>query len=441
MSFLSTTLRLCVLISCAIAYKHPLLGGALLTDDDNLLDKPNNPPFGISYKWEWQSQATLDDGTIMSPRFRREIIDKKHIKGDVKPDEKILPKVKSTKPPLKDPPDTNSYILKATSAAFTKAKSIPLFEEDETTPLTDLEHTTTASGQTLSEDETTEGGVKPEEKILPKVNPTEPPLEELSDTTPYLLEASSASLKKAKSMSLTNEDETTPLTDLKQTTKGAGQTLDEEETTHVEKSVTQSKTLHSTTSEEFSVLPNNTYKKATTVKQVDSTSNQQTSTNDKLLEDITSSFSLKAAETSPTLSPVTSHDQTTGHDVTTVRFLASPGYSSKPAAVTHTTTSSEDKVQVQSIMRQCMITILILAVICTIFIISTIALAAKLSTMRQKNKLRLPVSYTEMSCISSLMPDGDHQNKPQDKRLKTFAATLEESVGDNTTLHSFLPDH
>ncbi|KAG9487087.1 hypothetical protein GDO78_007126 [Eleutherodactylus coqui] len=92
-------------------------------------------------------------------------------------------------------------------------------------------------------------------------------------------------------------------------------------------------------------------------------------------------------------------------------------------------------------MRQCMLTILILAVVCTIFIISTIALAAKLSTMKQKNKLRHPVTYTEMRCISSLLPNNDQQTKTDSKRLKTFTSNMEESDGDNTTLNSFLPEH
>lgn len=344
-----------------------------MTDDEHTINKPNNSPSGNNYKWEWQSQDRLDEGNVLLARLRREIIDKKYKKEDVKPDGKFLPKLK----------------------------------------------------------------------------PTEPPLDELYDSTPYILEQSSAALKKVPIMPLLIEEEATTL---EQKTNEAEQKLDEDEITHVGKSITQSSTLVTelilspTTSEELSVLTSNKYNKATEVNHAHSThsqdaSSQQTSTNDNLLEEVTSSFSPKAPGTTPTLMPVTPQEQTTEHDVTTVSFSASSGSSTKLAAVTHIAISLEDKVNTQSIMRQCMITILILAVVCTIFIISTIALAAKLSTMKQKSKLRHPVTYTEMRCISSLLPDNDQQNKPKTKRLKTFASSLEESDGDNTTLNSFLPDH
>lgn len=373
MSFPSITLLLCLWLSPAIAYKLLLLDKALLTNDDTI-DKPNNSPSGNNYKWKWQSQDRMDEGNLILARLRREIIDKKSKKGDVKPD-----------------------------ATF-----------------------------------------------IPKVNPTEPPLDEISNTSPYILVESTAALE-VHSNPLLIEDETTTLIHLEETTKGTGQKLDDDETTHIGKSITQSSdlvtelTVGPTTSEELSVLTSNKYNKATKANQVHSThsqdaSSQHTSTNN-LLEDVTSSFSSKAPETSPTSTPVILHDLTTRHDVTTVLFSAFSGSSTKLAAVTHLTTSLEDKAYTQSIMRQCMLTILILAVVCTIFIISTVALAAKLSTMKQKSKLRHPVTYTEMRCISSLLPDNDQQNKPKPKTLKTFGASLEESDGDNTTLNSFLPDH
>ncbi|XP_073528466.1 P-selectin glycoprotein ligand 1 [Phyllobates terribilis] len=376
MSFLSTIL-LGLLMSPAIAYKLPARNGPPLTDDNNI-DKPYNS------QWEWQSQDRMDEGKFMLARLRRV---KKSPKEDVKPDEKIIPEVDPTEPIFEELSDTTPYILEA-STAVKEAKKMPVLNKIETTPLTDLKQPT--KGAEL------------------------------------------------------DEDETTPLSDLEQTTNGAGQTLNEDETTHVEKSITQSQTLvtesplNPTISEELPVLTSKTFNKATTVSQMNSkgsqdTSSPQTTTNDKLLEDITSRLSPKAAKTSPSSTSVTLEDLTTKHDVTS----SSPA---KPSGVTYISTSLEDKANTQSMMRQCMLTILILAVVCTIFIISTIALAAKLTSMKQKNKLRHPVTYTEMRCISSLMPDND-QNKPKPKRLKTFASSIEESDGDNTTLNSFLPDH
>ncbi|KAG8596747.1 hypothetical protein GDO81_002043 [Engystomops pustulosus] len=393
MSFPSATLLLCLWLSSAIAYKLPLLDGSLLTHDDNLVHKPNNSPFGINYKWEFQTEDIMDGGSLMLPRLRREVIDKKSKKGDVIPDKKPLPKVKPTEPPLDKFSDATPYILEASSAAITKAKSMHLLNEDETTPLTDQEQTTKGAGQTLS------------------------------------------------------EDETTPLTDIPETTKEAVQKLKEVKTTHVSKSVTQSEalvtesTFNPTTSEGLADLTSKKYTKPTQVDHAPTTASQDTSSKqtspDDNLKDSTSSLSPQSPESFPSTTPATSHYLTTGHRLTTIWFWTS---STKPAAVTPITTSSADAIQTQSIMRQCMLTILILAVACTIFLITTIALAAKLSTMKQRNKLRHPVAYTEMRCISSLLPD-DQQNKPQPKRLKTFASAMEESDGDNTTLHSFLPDH
>ncbi|OCT98161.1 P-selectin glycoprotein ligand 1 [Xenopus laevis] len=114
--------------------------------------------------------------------------------------------------------------------------------------------------------------------------------------------------------------------------------------------------------------------------------------------------------------------------------------SSKPMVVTFITTSAEHSPPVHSLMRQCMLAILILAVICTIFIISTIALAAKLSRVKSRYKMRQS-NFTEMTCITSLLPESDQQSKVKPKKLKTFATNVEESDGDNTTLNSFLPDH
>ncbi|KAG8455695.1 hypothetical protein GDO86_001766, partial [Hymenochirus boettgeri] len=110
--------------------------------------------------------------------------------------------------------------------------------------------------------------------------------------------------------------------------------------------------------------------------------------------------------------------------------------------------SSSEKVEVTStehtppahFMRQCMLVILILAVVCTIFIITTVALAAKLSRDRNRYKLR-QTNFTEMTCITSLLPESDQQSKVKPKIMKTFAANMEDSDGDNTTLNSFLPDH
>lgn len=161
------------------------------------------------------------------------------------------------------------------------------------------------------------------------------------------------------------------------------------------------------------------------------------STTNTMVEETTSILP-KIPNATPSKPILTSEEQTT-HGETTGWIQDSKDSSTTPVAVTHISTTSDKSVS-HAIMKQCMLTILILAVLCTIFIITTIALAAKLSTMKQKQKLRHPAHYTEMRCISSLLPESDQQSKVKPKRLKTFAA-MEESDGDSTTLNSFLPDH
>ncbi|XP_075070148.1 P-selectin glycoprotein ligand 1 [Mixophyes fleayi] len=276
---------------------------------------------------------------------------------------------------------------------------------------------------------------------------SESPLEEASDTTPHILEANSSPLTEVQTMSLLGSDETTPLTDLDQTT--SEETLKEAETIHLDKSVTEliktstiDFTLSPTKSEELSIFTSSKANKVTLVTQVQSTDNQpissiQTSTNDQLSEDVSSSALPKLPNTTPSKSTVTLNGLTTGHGSTSGWIPVSSG--STPAMVTHTNPTSEDMIHTQSLMKQCMLTILILAVVCTVFIVTTIALAAKISALKQRHK-HYRANYTEMRCISSLLPDSDQQSKAKPKRLKTFAANVEENDGDNTTLNSFLPE-
>eukprot|EP00079_Xenopus_tropicalis_P031638 XP_017945409.1 PREDICTED: P-selectin glycoprotein ligand 1 [Xenopus tropicalis] len=149
-----------------------------------------------------------------------------------------------------------------------------------------------------------------------------------------------------------------------------------------------------------------------------------------------SQFSTK----SPSESIVTSTNHPREPNNTTKQKPDDSTSSSKTMVVTFITTFAEQSPPVHSLMRQCMLAILILAVLCTIFLISTIALAAKLSRVKSRYKMRQS-HFTEMTCITSLLPESDQQSKVKPKKMKTFAASVEESDGDNTTLNSFLPDH
>ncbi|XP_053558118.1 P-selectin glycoprotein ligand 1 [Bombina bombina] len=159
-----------------------------------------------------------------------------------------------------------------------------------------------------------------------------------------------------------------------------------------------------------------------------------------MVEDDTSTQLSEISSNPSVISTVVRKYSSTEPDDISTMLPTSSTSSTGSSQVTHMTYFTEHGAPFHSLMKQCMLVILILAIVCTIFIISTIALAAKLSTMRHQQKKRQE-NHTEMMCISSLLPESDQQSKVKLKKMKTFAANIEESDGDNTTLNSFLPDH
>lgn len=96
------------------------------------------------------------------------------------------------------------------------------------------------------------------------------------------------------------------------------------------------------------------------------------------------------------------------------------------------------------LVSRCLIAIASMAVLTTIFIISTICLATKLSTYRYRHKAHL-LQETEMVCISALMNDTDHPVPKPRRHPKSNGALIPNTEdgdpdGDNLTLNSFLPD-
>ncbi|KAJ8415255.1 hypothetical protein AAFF_G00422350 [Aldrovandia affinis] len=90
---------------------------------------------------------------------------------------------------------------------------------------------------------------------------------------------------------------------------------------------------------------------------------------------------------------------------------------------------------------QCLIAIASLAAVATIFIVSTIILCTKLSSSKYRYKMNQTYG-TEMVCISSLLPDGNgtHARPRNPKCNGALIPNIEDSEGDDLTLHSFLPE-
>ncbi|ERE76240.1 P-selectin glycoprotein ligand 1-like protein [Cricetulus griseus] len=94
-------------------------------------------------------------------------------------------------------------------------------------------------------------------------------------------------------------------------------------------------------------------------------------------------------------------------------------------------------------VKQCLLAILILASLATIFLVCTVVLAVRLSRKKHMYPVR-NYSPTEMICISSLLPEGGegalvtaNGDLPKVQDLKTEPS--EDRDGDDLTLRSFLP--
>nr|DBA22846.1 TPA: hypothetical protein GDO54_013841 [Pyxicephalus adspersus] len=359
-----------------------------LSDQPPLTGPHNKEEYGSSpLVWEWKTQDNSDKTLLTLIRMVREVPDKKTTGSQ--PDVKYPSKAEKISPPPKSlslefSPEVSMHTVSPSKDSYTEPQTKEPFSKDETTAISELDRTS-PKDEKLSEAETTE--------------------------TDKSVTAAKKTIATEIKFTKMKEQPSTPspakFKDLSVFTKSTAN----EATTFAE--------IHSTNTELLSTI-------------ADSTTNT-------VVEETTSNVPAKIPKDTPSKPVVTSAEPTT-QDKTTGWSPDSKGSSTIPAPITYISTTSEDKILAQSIIKQCMLTILILAVVCTIFIITTIALAAKLSTMRQKHKLRHPATYTEMRCISSLLPESDQQNKGKPKRLKTFTP-MEESDGDNTTLNSFLPDH
>ncbi|XP_077016230.1 P-selectin glycoprotein ligand 1 [Tamandua tetradactyla] len=95
-------------------------------------------------------------------------------------------------------------------------------------------------------------------------------------------------------------------------------------------------------------------------------------------------------------------------------------------------------------VRQCLLGILILAVVATVFLVCTVVLAVRLSRRNHTYPVR-GYSPTEMVCISSLLPDGAdapaaaNGAPPGAKTQTPTPAPRRDRDGDDLTLQSFLP--
>ncbi|XP_029778321.1 P-selectin glycoprotein ligand 1 isoform X2 [Suricata suricatta] len=114
---------------------------------------------------------------------------------------------------------------------------------------------------------------------------------------------------------------------------------------------------------------------------------------------------------------------------------------SPKSSVAPSATEAPDRIPV----KQCLLAILILALVATVFLVCTVVLAVRLSRKSHMYPVR-NYSPTEMVCISSLLPDGGevpgamaNGDLPNAKSQAPKTGTGEGRDGDDLTLQSFLP--
>ncbi|XP_051906644.1 P-selectin glycoprotein ligand 1 [Hippocampus zosterae] len=128
---------------------------------------------------------------------------------------------------------------------------------------------------------------------------------------------------------------------------------------------------------------------------------------------------------------------TTGTSSTT--RTAAPCATAKTPPITENQSCSR-----HGVVKPCLIAIVCLAALATIFMVSTIVLCAKLST--KKYKVRKTQDLTEMTFMSTLMPErnyaGIRRHSPVSNGVLVIHSSgdSDEDISDNLTLSSFLPE-
>uniref|UniRef100_A0A8C7BVM6 P-selectin glycoprotein ligand 1 n=1 Tax=Neovison vison TaxID=452646 RepID=A0A8C7BVM6_NEOVI len=144
-----------------------------------------------------------------------------------------------------------------------------------------------------------------------------------------------------------------------------------------------------------------------------------------------------ALSTEPTATePLSTDPATTIGHLTTIPLRLSPQSSVAPIP-----TGAPDRIPV----KQCLLAILILALVATTFLVCTVVLAIRLSRKNHMYPVR-NYSPTEMVCISSLLPEGGevppataNGGLPSAKSQGLKVEPGESRDGDDLTLQSFLP--
>ncbi|XP_030677182.1 P-selectin glycoprotein ligand 1 isoform X2 [Nomascus leucogenys] len=154
---------------------------------------------------------------------------------------------------------------------------------------------------------------------------------------------------------------------------------------------------------------------------------------------------MEALSTEPNATKALSMEPTTKRGLFIPFFVSSVTHKGIPMAASNLSINHPVGPPDHISVKQCLLAILILALVATIFFVCTVVLAVRLSRKGHMYPVR-NYSPTEMVCISSLLPDGGegpsataNGGLPKAKSQGLTPEPREDREGDDLTLHSFLP--
>ncbi|XP_010341208.2 P-selectin glycoprotein ligand 1 isoform X1 [Saimiri boliviensis] len=312
--------------------------------------------------------------------------------------------------------------VQTTQPAATEAPTTPpAAMEAQTTPLVAMEAPTTLPAAT--EAQTTQAAAA-------EAQTTQPAAMEAQTTQPAATEAQTTPL-------VTTEAKTTPLVAMEaQTIQPVATEAQTTPSVGTEAQTTQPAVMEAQTTLSVTTEAKTTPLVATEAQTTPPAAMQALSTEPNATEALSTELNVTEA---------LSTEPTTKRGLVTPFPVSSVTHKEIPMAASNLSTSYPVGAPDHISVKQCLLAILILAMVATVFLVCTVVLAVRLSRKSHMYPVR-NYSPTEMVCISSLLPDGGegppataNGGLPKAKSQGLMPEPGEDHEGDNLTLHSFLP--
>ncbi|XP_054298974.1 P-selectin glycoprotein ligand 1 [Pongo pygmaeus] len=348
--------------------------------------------------------------------------------------------------------DSAAMEVQTTQPAATEAQTTqPVATEAQTTPLAATEAQTTRLAATeaqttppaATEAQTTPPAATEAQTTQPtatEAQTTQPTATEAQTTQPTATEAQTtqptATEAQTTQPTATEAQTTQPTATEAQTTPPA--TMEAQTTPPA---ATEAQTTQPTATEAQTTAPAATEAQTTPLATTEAQTTQPTATEAQT----TPLAAMEALSTEPNATEAPSMEPTTKRGLFIPFSVSSVTHKGIPMAASNLSINHPVGAPDHMSVKQCLLAILILALVATIFFVCTVVLAVRLSRKGHMYPVR-NYSPTEMVCISSLLPDGGEGPSATANgglsKAKSQGLTpepREDREGDDLTLQSFLP--